>query len=81
MAHYLAGKLEAETMLAFVQHLQSYSHSTPFSNNYQKPPDAVRSPRDADLPHCGLCIFFPVVTSKVSEDRQGDACDAVAVQP
>ena len=50
IADYMAGELDVETTLAFEQHLQGYSDCLPFLKTYRKTIDAVRSPRDADIP-------------------------------
>lgn len=50
IADYLAGELDAETTLAFEQHLQGCSDCLPFLNTYRKTIDTVRSLRDADIP-------------------------------
>jgi anti-sigma factor RsiW len=47
---YLTGDLDAETTLAFEQHLQGCSDCLPFLNTYRKTIDTVRSLRDADIP-------------------------------
>ena len=47
---YLAAKLDAETTVAFGQHLQGCSDCMSFLNTYRKTLDAVRSLRDADIP-------------------------------
>jgi hypothetical protein len=47
---HLAGKLDAETTLAFAQHLQGCSDCLSFLNTYRKSIDAVRSLRDPDVP-------------------------------
>jgi anti-sigma factor RsiW len=49
IADYLAGELDAETTLAFEQHLQGCSDCLPFLNTYRKTIDTVRSLCDADI--------------------------------
>jgi Putative zinc-finger len=53
---YLAGKLSAETTLAFAQHVQGSSDCLPFLNTYRKTIDAVRSLCDMDIPTNSMIV-------------------------
>jgi predicted anti-sigma-YlaC factor YlaD len=50
VADYLVGQLNAETSVAFAQHLQGCADCLPFLNTYRKTIAAVRSLRDTNIP-------------------------------
>jgi anti-sigma factor RsiW len=50
IADYLAGELDAETTLAFEEHLLGCSECISFLNTYRKTIDAIRSLRNEDIP-------------------------------
>jgi predicted anti-sigma-YlaC factor YlaD len=50
IADYLAGDLDAETTLAFEEHLLGCSECISFLNTYRTTIDVVRSLRNEDIP-------------------------------